>query len=95
MKKKLQHTYIYTVAIVTIRSKATLKMVFPPRQKVNSSTIHNILKRTELVRKGNNILIIVATSMLYEGITYTVKLGSLITKSNELSILNFKSGLSK
>lgn len=88
MKNKLQHIYIYMVAIVTIRSIATLKMVFPPRQKVNSSTIHNILKRTELIAKRNYIPTIVATTMLCKCITYAVKMDILIIKSNEM--LDFK-----
>jgi len=76
------------VAIVTTRSIATLKMVFPPRQKVNSSTIHTILKCTEFLGKPNYTFIIAETITVYAATTYAVSLNTFITKSNEK--LDFK-----
>lgn len=74
-----------------MRSIATLKIVFPPIQKVNSSTIPSF-SDTRITWKYQ--ILIIETFAPYTSTIYVRKVDSIIISQIKSWILNFKSGIS-
>lgn len=73
-----------------MRSIATLKIMFPPIHKVNSSTIPSF-SDTRITCKYQ--MLIIETFTPYMSTRYVSKVNSMIISEMKSSILNFKSGI--